>query len=94
MDAIALIEAAQLKKDRAGFVPGDQLLVRDREVLRRAAVVHLDPELHVGGTVSHLGDAVAQRTVEQQRLGVGIVEAELIARRASKGTAPCLRGGL
>ena len=32
MDAIALVEAAQLKKDRAGFVPGDTVRVHVKVV--------------------------------------------------------------
>ena len=53
---------------------GEELLVRDREVLARRAVVDLDPELHVRRLVADLGDLVAELAVEQQRLGVGVVE--------------------
>ncbi len=47
---------------------------RDREVVVRAAVVDFDPDAHVRSPVAHLGHAVAQARVEEQRLGIGVVE--------------------
>ena len=45
-----------------------------RELLVWGAVVDLDPELHARCPVAHFGDVVAERAVEQQRFGVGVVE--------------------
>ncbi len=59
---------------RSGIVLREELLVRDREVAKGRAVVDLDPQLDARGAIADLLDLLAEVTVEQQRLGVGVVE--------------------
>jgi hypothetical protein len=55
-------------------VARNHLLVGQGAGQRRPAVVHLDPELHPGRALPHAFDAVAEARVEDERLGVGVVQ--------------------
>ena len=85
VEEVEVVAAALDARHR--LVRGEQLLVLDRELLARRAVVDLDPELHVRRAVADLGDVVAERAVEQQRLGVGVVEQVRRARPRGSGSS-------
>ena len=63
-----------MRLSRRGLVGADQVLVPQRPVEERGAVVDLDDRAQGRDSRRHLGHLLAERAVEEQDLGVGVRE--------------------